>query len=123
MQSKKNFILFLISIFLLSSLIFMIKTINYKNNKYSNMIRNLLLDDAKSYLCNKAGSKLMDKYKDGFDEEMGDAKESLNEAQQTIVNSIKKFNYKNIKPYFKRITIFIIFVVFFSIFNFNILIK
>ena len=116
MSSRQNFIPFLISIFLLSSLIFMIKTINFKNNKYSNMIRSLLLDDAKSYFCNKAGSKLMDKYKDGFYEEMGDAKESLTEAQQTIVNSIKKFNYKNIKPYFKRITIFIIFAVFAAIF-------
>ena len=96
----------------------MIKTINFKNNNYSNMIRNLLLDDAKTYLCNKTGSRLTEKYEGGFDEETGDAKESLNEAQQTIVDFIRDMSYSNIKPYLKRITIFLIILIFAIIFIF-----
>ena len=98
MQSKKNFILFLISIFLLSSLIFIIKTINFKNNKKSNILRNLVLDKARTYSCDKAGSRLLDKFEGGFEEEAGDAEESLNEAQQSIVDYIRDSSYSNIKP-------------------------
>ena len=109
MPTRKNFIYFLISIFLLSSLIFIIKTINFKNN--SNILRNLVLDKARTYSCDKAGSRLLDKYEGGFEEEVGDVEESLNEAQQSIIDFIKDSSYSNIKPYLKRVAIFIIFLV------------
>ena len=109
MPSRKNFIYFLISIFLLSSLIFIIKTINFKNN--SNILRNLVLDKARTYSCDKAGSRLLDKYEGGFEEEVGDVEESLNEAQQSIIDFIRDSSYSNIKPYLKRVAIFIIFLV------------
>ena len=96
MQSKKNFILLLILIFLLSSLIFIIKTFNFKNN--SNILRNLVIDKARTYSCNKAGSRLLDKFEGGFDEESGDVEENLNEAQQSIVDYIRDSSYSNIKP-------------------------
>ena len=109
MPSRKNFIYFLISIFLLSSLIFIIKTINFKNN--SNILRNLVLDKARTYSCDKAGSRLLYKYEGGFEEEVGDVEESLNEAQQSIIDFIRDSSYSNIKPYLKRVAIFIIFLV------------
>ena len=118
MSLRKNFIHFLISILLLSSLIFIIKTINFKNNKDSNKIRDLLLDNAKTYLCNIAGSRLTAKYEGGFDEERGDAEENLNKDQQSIIDSIRDFNYRNIKPYLKKVIIFIIISVFILIFIF-----
>ena len=118
MWLRKNFIHFLISILLLSSLIFIIKTINFKNNKDSNKIRDLLLDNAKTYLCNIAGSRLTAKYEGGFDEERGDAEENLNKDQQSIIDSIRDFNYRNIKPYLKKVIIFIIISVFILIFIF-----
>ena len=103
MPSRKNFIYFLISIFLLSSLIFIIKN--------SNILRNLVLDKARTYSCDKAGSRLLDKYEGGFEEEVGDVEESLNEAQQSIIDFIRDSSYSNIKPYLKRVAIFIIFLV------------
>ena len=109
MPSRKNFINFLISIFILNCLIFIIKTFNFKNN--SNILRNLVLDKARTYSCDKAGSRLLDKYEGGFEEEVGDVEESLNEAQQSIIDFIRDSSYSNIKPYLKRVAIFIIFLV------------
>ena len=109
MSSRKNFIYFLISIFSLSSLIFIITTFNFKNN--SNILRNLVIDKARTYSCDKAGSRLLDKYEGGFEEETGDGEESLNEAQQSIIDFIRDSSYSNIKPYLKRVAIFIIFLV------------
>ena len=109
MSSRKNFIYFLISIFSLSSLIFIITTFIFKNN--SNILRNLVIDKARTYSCDKAGSRLLDKYEGGFEEETGDGEESLNEAQQSIIDFIRDSSYSNIKPYLKRVAIFIIFLV------------
>ena len=109
MSSRKNFIYFLISIFSLSSLIFIITTFIFKNN--SNILRNLVIDKARTYSCDKAGSRLLDKYEGGFEEETGDGEESLNEAQQSIIDFIRDSSYSNIKPYLKRVAIFIIFLI------------
>ena len=75
------------------------------------MIRNLVLDNARAYSCDKAGSRLLDKYEGDFTEETGDSKETLNKAQQSIVDFIRDSSYSNIKPYFKRVAIFITFLV------------
>ena len=110
MRSRKSFIYFLISIFLSISLISIKKTITFQIFKESTNIRNLVLDNARTYSCNEAESRLINKYKGGFNEETGDAKESLNDAQQSIVDFIRHSSYNNIKPYLKRVAIYITFL-------------
>ena len=73
-------------------------------------LRNLVIDKARTYSCDKAGSGLLDKYEGGFEEETGDGEESLNEAQQSIIDFIRDSSYSNIKPYLKRVAIYITFL-------------
>ena len=76
----------------------------------SNTLRNLIDQGKKNYLCDKAGSTLTDKYKTDFSEE-DIKKESLSSAQKSIVDFARHSSYNNIKPYLKRVAIFIVFLV------------
>jgi hypothetical protein len=57
-------------------------------------------------MCDKAGSRLTDKYKIDFNEESIKT-EKLSKAQKSIVDFIRKSSYSNIKPYVKKCAIFI----------------
>ena len=81
-------------------------------------IRKLFKSEIKSYVCNKADSNLMNKYRNGFDEEVINKKEELNKEQRALVNFFKHSSYENIKPYIKRIGVFIAFLVLDIIFIF-----
>ena len=81
-------------------------------------IRKLFKSEIKSYVCNKADADLMNKYKNGFDEEVINKKEGLNKAQRSLVNFFKHSSYENIKPYMKRIGVYIAFLVLDVIFIF-----
>ena len=111
MKSRNNYLYFLLALFLTSSLMLVKKTNILQKIKEFNIIRNLALDNVRTYSCDKAGSRLTDKYQGDFDEETGDPKESLSDAQQSIVDFIRETSYHNIKPYLKRVGIFITFLV------------
>jgi hypothetical protein len=79
--------------------------------------RNLLEQSKKNYVCDKAGSRLTDKYKTDFNED-SIKKESLSKAQKSIIDFIRDQTYNNIKPYVKHCAIFIVFLVLDIIFIF-----
>ena len=64
-MKKNNLKYFLVAIFLTSCLM-LLKKSNVKN---SFPLRNLFSSQTKNYVCNKAGSRLTDKYSNGFSEE------------------------------------------------------
>ena len=73
-------------------------------------LRNLLDANKKNYVCDKAGSRLTDKYKTDFDEDNVD-KKSLSKSQQAIIDFARDSSYSNIKPFVKKCAIFIVFIV------------
>ena len=75
-----------------------------------NSLRNLLDAYKKNYVCDKAGSRLRDKYKTDFDEDNVD-KKSLSKSQQAIIDFARDSSYSNIKPFVKKCAIFIVFIV------------
>ena len=75
-----------------------------------NSLRNLLDANKKNYVCDKAGSRLTDKYKTDFDEDNVD-KKSLSNSQQAIIDFARDSSYSNIKPFVKKCAIFIVFIV------------
>ena len=75
-----------------------------------NSLRNLLDANKKNYVCDKAGSRLTDKYKTDFDEDNVD-KKSLSKSQQAIIDFARDSSYSNIKPFVKKCAIFIVFIV------------
>jgi hypothetical protein len=78
--------------------------------KDSIILRKLFEEKVKTYACDKAGSRLTNKYKDGYNEK--DVKQkSLSKAQRSIVDFAKHSSYSNIKPYIKKLGIFIFFLV------------
>ena len=83
----------------------------------SNTLRNLIDQSKRKYLCEKAGSRLTDKYQTDFSEE-DIKKESLSSAQKSIVDFARDTSYGNIKPYLKHIAIFFVFMVLAIIFIF-----
>ena len=107
-STKFNYLLF--SLLIVCSLMMVKKTFVIDNLKYSLNPRNLFEEKIKNYICENAGSKLTDKYKDDF-KEKNTEKKSLNGAQQSLIDFSRKTKYSNIKPYFKRIGIFIFFLV------------
>ena len=107
-MNKKNY--FIISFFITCSLMFINKKIILQKFRKSENIRELFTDLSKDYSCEKAGSRLMDKYDGGYDEEAGEPKDKLNEAEQSIVDFIRHSSYSNIKPYLKRTGIYIAFL-------------
>ena len=78
-----------------------------KNIKTPSNIRELFSNEIKDYICEKAGQSLMNKYKNGFDEKIMNIKAELNEEQRAFIKYIKHSKYENIKPYIKRIGIYI----------------
>ena len=64
-MKKNNLKYFLIAIFVTSCLMLLKKS----NIKDSFSLRNLFSAQSKNYLCDKAGSRLTDKYSSGFTEE------------------------------------------------------
>ena len=105
-MTKNSLKYFFLTLFLTSSL-FLLK---HSNLKDSTFLRNLFTDKTKSYLCNKAWSRLTDKYNGGLDEER-DQDSNLSKAQQSIIDFARDSSYSNIKPYLKRVGIFIAFIV------------
>ena len=97
---------FLIAICLTSSLMLLKKRVL---NDGLIILRNLAPTKEENYVCNKAGSRLTDKYTKGFSEKR---KESckLSKAQQSIIDFARDSSYSNIKPYIKRLGIFIAFI-------------
>ena len=76
----------------------------------SDPLRELYTYIAKEYSCEKAGSRLMDKYSGGYDEEAGEPRDKLSEAQRSMADFINHSSYSNIKPYLKRVGIYIAFL-------------
>ena len=103
---------FMPSIFFTFILIFLIKEKSPFN------IRKLFNNEIKEYICNKADSNLMNKYKNGFDEETMNKKEGLNKEQRALIEFFKSPKYENIKSYLKRIGVFIAILVLDVIFIF-----
>ena len=83
----------------------------------SNILRNLIDQSKRNYLCDKAGSRLTEKYQTDFSEEDIE-RESLSSAQQSIIDFSRDSSYSNIKPYLKRVGIFLAFIVLDLIFIF-----
>ena len=91
-MTKNNFKYLLLTLCLTASL-FLLKHSNFKDSAF---IRNLFSTQTKSYLCDKAGSRLTDKYTGGFNEERAqDSK--LSKAQQSIIDFARDSSYSNIK--------------------------
>ena len=115
-RNRTNFYIFL-ALILTTSLMFLKKS-NIPEVLNNRIIpRNLLEQSKKNYVCDKAGSRLTDKYKSGFNED-SIKKESLSDAQQSIIDFIRDQKYDNIKPYIKHCAIFIVFIVLDIIFIF-----
>jgi hypothetical protein len=89
---------------------FIIKTDIFQIFHKNDALRELYTELTREYSCEKAGSRLTEKYDGGFDEERGDPKESLNDAEQSLVDFIRDSSYSNIKPYLKRVGIYIAFL-------------
>ena len=112
MNQRKNVIYryILLTIFL-TSCIMLLKKSDFFNNILDPLnLRDLSNTQAREYSCDKAGSRLLDKYSGDYNEEIGEPKESLNEAQQAIVDFARDNKYSNIKPYLKRVAIYIVFL-------------
>ena len=103
----KNAKYLLIAICLTSSLMLLKKVVL---NDHQTTLRNLFLDNIENYVCRQAGSRLTQKYTKGFVEKLY-IKSDLNKAQQSLVDFAKDRSYSNIKPYIKRLGIFITFIV------------
>ena len=100
----------LLTIFATCCIMF-IKKIDFIENILNPInLRDLVLTEKLEYSCDKAGSRLMDKYQGSFTEEVGEPRENLNEAQQSIVDFARHQSYSNIKPYLKRVGIYIAFL-------------
>ena len=109
-QKSKTISYFLIALCITCSLMF-IKKSNYLNDISGLIIpRNLFETEHKEYVCDKAGSRLTDKYNEGYDEESLENK-TLTSAQQSIIDFARDTSYDNIKPYIKRLAIFIVLLV------------
>ena len=106
----RNIRYFLISLCLTTSLMLIKKWNIVEGVKDSIIHRDLFEEKVKNYACNKAGSRLTDKYKNGYNEK--DIKrKSLSKAQRSIIDFAKDSSYRNIKPYIKKLWIFIFFLV------------
>ena len=91
--------------------IMFIKKTNFIEKIHSPInLRDLALTEKLEYSCDKAGSRLKEKYQGDFTEEIGEPRENLNDAQQSIVDFARHQSYSNIKPYLKRVGIYIAFL-------------
>ena len=112
MNPRKNVInrYILLAIFLTSCLMLLKKSDFFNNIQDSLNLRDLSYAQTLEYSCDKSGSRLLDKYSGDYNEETGKAQESLTEAQQAIIDFARDSKYSNIKPYLKRVAIFIVFL-------------
>ena len=101
---------FLIALCLTTCLMILKKSNIFDSSSNLNTLRQLIDSAKKNYLCDKAGSRLTDKYKTDFTEDSIE-KERLSSAQQAIVDFARDSSYDNIKPYLKRVAIFLAFIV------------
>ena len=113
-MKKRNLRYFFISICITTSLMLLKRWNILEEIKDSINPRNLFEEKIKKYVCDKAGSRLANKYKKGFREKEVKQK-GLSKAQKSIIDFARDSSYKNIKPYLKRVGIFI----FFSCFGYN----
>ena len=108
---KCNFNRYLLLAIFVSCCIMLIKKTNIFEKIYDPINRrDLAILRAQEYSCNKSGSRLTNKYLYNFTEETGDPKENLSKAQESIVNFARHSTYSNIKPYLKRVGIYIFFL-------------
>ena len=110
MKVTKKSRYFLIALCLTTCLMILKKSNILDSSSNFNTLRNLIDSAKKKYLCDKAGSRLTDKYKTDFTEDSIE-KKRLSSAQQAIVDFARDSSYDNIKPYLKRVAIFLAFIV------------
>ena len=103
---NRNIRYFLLALCLTTSLMLINKT------NFLEVIKPRILFESskKNYVCDKAGTRLTDKYKTDFEEDNIKTKE-LSKAQQSIIDFARDSSYSNIKPYIKRCGVFIFFLV------------
>lgn len=106
---NKNLTFILIALCVTTSLM-VIKKSFLNNNYNSPPLRNLDDEYFEQAVCKKARSEMLNKYQYDFNEETNEVK-TLNSAQRSLVNFAKKAKFNNIKPYFKRVAIFIVFII------------
>ena len=116
-MNKRSFRYFLISLCLTTSLMLIKKWDILEGVKDSFILRNLFEEKVKKYACDNAGSRLTNKYKNGYNEKDVKSKK-LSKAQQAIVDFARDSKYSNIKPYVKKLGILIFFLVLDIIFIF-----
>ena len=119
-KNKNNIMLkyFLLSVLMTTNLIFFKTTNNLLSNKYHLNKRILNEKDTSEYVCTNAGLKLKEKYEGDFNEEVLESKKELTEAQKSIIKFARKTDFDKIKPYLKRIWLFITFLILDIIFIF-----
>lgn len=107
---SRNYLYFLLA-FVLTISIMLLKKSNILVTLSEKITpRSLLEERKKKYVCDKAGSRLTDKYRTDF-KENSHKKKSLSKAQKSLVDFIRDQTYSNLKPYIKHCGIFIFFLV------------
>ena len=114
-QKKYRYIF--ITLCLTCSVMFLKKSNIFESISESIKLRYLQERKVQNYVCDKAGSRITDRYKGGYDEDALDEK-PLTKAQQSIIDFARDNSYDNIKPYIKKCAIFIAILVLDIIFIF-----
>ena len=110
-KAKNESIKYFLIVLCITTTLMLVKKSNILETfSISPSLRNLLDKSKRDYLCDKAGSRLTDKYKDDFEEE--DPKvEELSKSQQSIIDFARDKKYSNIKPFVKHVAIFFVFII------------
>ena len=112
----KSYRYLLFAIFITCNIMLLKKTDILDSIRNSIIIRLLTSEKVRTYSCDKSRSEFLDKYQGDFVEEPPETKDQLNEAERSIVDFAKNRTYSNIKPYLKRVGLFIFFLVLVIIF-------
>ena len=112
----KSYRYLLFAIFITCNIMLLKKTDILDSIRNSIIIRLLTSEKVRTYSCDKSRAEFLDKYLGDFVEEPPETKDQLNEAERSIVDFAKKRTYSNIKPYLKRVGLFIFFLVLVIIF-------
>ena len=112
----KSYRYLLFAIFITCNIMLLKKTDILDSIRNSIIIRLLTSEKVRTYSCDKSRAEFLDKYQGDFVEEPPETKDQLNEAERSIVDFAKKRTYSNIKPYLKRVGLFIFFLVLVIIF-------
>lgn len=117
-QNKpKKYTYFFIALCFTCSIMFLKKSNFIENISESITLRYLSGEKVQNYVCDKAGSRLTDKYKKGYDEDSLEEK-ALTKSQQSIIDFARDSSYDNIEPYIKKLAIFIVILILDIIFIF-----